>query len=71
VKLDCVKESQPLFYGDYAVVLQTGTKLTLSRNYRDRLEKLLSREQREAYHSRQQVCRGGDRLLCLNIGGAV
>jgi len=43
VNLDRVKEFQPLFYGDYAVILHTGTKLTLSRNYRDRLEQLLKR----------------------------
>ena len=43
VNLDRIKEFQPLFYGDYAVILQTGTKLTLSRNYRDRLEKLLEK----------------------------
>jgi len=41
VNLDRIKEFQPLFYGDYAVILRTGTKLTLSRNYRDRLGKLL------------------------------
>jgi len=43
VNLDRVKEFQPLFYGDYSVILQTGAKLTLSRNYRGRLEKLLQR----------------------------
>lgn len=43
VNLDRIKEFQPLFYGDYAVILQTGAKLTLSRNYRDRLEKLLEK----------------------------
>ena len=43
VNLDRVKEFQPLFYGDYAVLLQTGAKLTLSRSYRDRLEKLLEK----------------------------
>jgi two-component system LytT family response regulator len=43
VNLDRIKEFQPLFYGDYAVLLQTGAKLTLSRNYRDRLEKLLEK----------------------------
>ena len=41
VNLDRIKEFQPLFYGDYVVILQTGAKITLSRNYRDRLEKLL------------------------------
>lgn len=43
LNLDRIKELQPLFYGDYAVVLLDGTRLTLSRNYRDRLEKLLVR----------------------------
>jgi two-component system LytT family response regulator len=44
VNLDRVKEFQPLFYGDYAVILHGGAKLTLSRNYRDRLEKLLEKK---------------------------
>ncbi len=43
VNLDRIKEFQPLFYGDYAVILQNGAKPTLSRNFRDRLEKLLAR----------------------------
>ena len=43
VHLDRIKELQPLFYGDYAVILLDGTRLTLSRNYRDRLEKFLAR----------------------------
>ena len=43
VNLDRIKECQPLFYGDYAVIMQDGTRLTLSRNFRDRLEKLLAR----------------------------
>ena len=43
VNLDAVREIQPLFYGDYAVILRDGTKLTLSRTYRDRLEVLLER----------------------------
>jgi two-component system, LytTR family, response regulator len=43
VNLDRIKEFQQLFYGDYAVILQTGARLTLSRNYRNRLEKLLGR----------------------------
>jgi DNA-binding LytR/AlgR family response regulator len=38
-----VKEFQPLFYGDYSVLLQTGTKLTLSRSYRGRLEQMLEK----------------------------
>ena len=41
VNLDRVKELQPLFYGDYAVILQNGSRLNLSRHYRGRLEALL------------------------------
>ena len=44
VNLDRIKELQPMFYGDYAVILQGGARLTLSRNFRDRLEKLLERK---------------------------
>ena len=40
VNLDRVKELQPLFYGDFSVVLRNGAKLTLSRNFRDRLKKV-------------------------------
>jgi two-component system LytT family response regulator len=43
VNLDRVKEVQPLFYGDHVVILLDGTKLTLSRTHKDRLEKLLER----------------------------
>jgi len=43
VNLDRIKELQPMFYGDYAVILQNGARLTLSRSFRDRLEKLLER----------------------------
>lgn len=41
VNVDAVKELQPLFYGDHVVILRDGTRLTLSRNYRDRLKRLL------------------------------
>jgi len=43
VNLDRVKEVQPLFYGDHVVILLDGTKLTLSRTHKERLEKLLER----------------------------
>lgn len=43
VNLDHIKEFQPLFHGEYAVLLQSGAKLTLSRSYRDRLERLLEK----------------------------
>ncbi|MEJ7578359.1 MAG: LytTR family DNA-binding domain-containing protein [Pyrinomonadaceae bacterium] len=37
VQIESVKELQPLFSGDYAVILHDGTELTLSRSYRDQL----------------------------------
>ncbi len=37
VQIESVKELQPLFSGDYAVILHGGTELTLSRSYRDQL----------------------------------
>jgi len=40
VNIERVKELQPLFYGEYAVTLQNGTRLTLSRRYRDKLKQL-------------------------------
>lgn len=39
VNLDRVREIQPLVHGEYRVVLTDGTKLTLSRGYRDRLSR--------------------------------
>lgn len=36
-----VRELQPLFHGDQAVILKTGAQLTLSRTHRDALEKLV------------------------------
>ncbi|MSU61038.1 MAG: response regulator transcription factor [Pedosphaera sp.] len=43
VNIERVKELQPLFHGDQVVILHGGTKLTLSRNYRDKLNHLLGR----------------------------
>jgi len=40
VNIDRVKELEPLFYGEYVVTLRNGTKLTLSRRYRDKLPRL-------------------------------
>lgn len=34
VRIDCIKEFQPHFGGQYVVVLKDGTKFILSRNYR-------------------------------------
>jgi two-component system, LytTR family, response regulator len=43
VNLDRIKEMQPLFYGDYVVLLQNGSRLNLTRHFRARLEAILSR----------------------------
>ncbi len=40
VNVDRLKELQSLFHGAYTVILQDGTRLTLSRNYRDKLKQL-------------------------------
>lgn len=40
VNIERVKELQPLFYGEYALTLHNGTRLTLSRRYRDKLRQL-------------------------------
>lgn len=40
VNLDFIKELQPWFSGDLVMILRDGTKLTLSRTYRNRLEDL-------------------------------
>jgi len=40
VNIERVKELQPLFYGEYTVTLHNGTRLTLSRRFRDKLERL-------------------------------
>jgi two-component system LytT family response regulator len=41
VNIDRMKELQPWFHGDYVVILQDGTRLNLSRTYRDRVIELL------------------------------
>jgi two-component system LytT family response regulator len=43
VNLDRIKEMQPLFYGDYVVILQNGSRLNLSRSFRGKLESILER----------------------------
>jgi two-component system LytT family response regulator len=43
VRIDRIKELQPWFHGEYHIVLQDGTELTLSRNYRDRLQEALGK----------------------------
>lgn len=41
VRLDRVRELEPLFQGDYVLILEDGTRLTSSRGYRDRLQLLI------------------------------
>ena len=43
VNIDRIKELQPLFNGDYIVILQNDTELNLSRNYHDRLQRLFDK----------------------------
>jgi two-component system LytT family response regulator len=38
VNIDRIRELQALFNGEYAVLLRTGERLTLSRGYRDRVQ---------------------------------
>ncbi len=40
VNLERVRELQPWFHGDYAVLLRDGTRLTLSRSYRQKVQEL-------------------------------
>ena len=41
VQVDRLKEMRPAFHGDYIVILQDGTRLDLSRSYREKLQALL------------------------------
>jgi two-component system LytT family response regulator len=43
VNVDRIKELQPLFHGEYAVILRNGTRLTLSRSHRDKLDQLMGK----------------------------
>jgi two-component system LytT family response regulator len=43
VSLAHVQELQPWFHGEYRVILNDGTQLTLSRNYRDKLQEALGK----------------------------
>ncbi|MCC6397812.1 MAG: response regulator transcription factor [Bacteroidetes bacterium] len=37
INVSRIKEMQPLFHGEYSVVLQDGTRLTMSRSFRDKV----------------------------------
>ena len=41
VNVERIREMQPMFHGQFAVVLHDGTRLTLSRRYRGKLQKSL------------------------------
>ena len=43
VNMERIKELQPWFNGEYVVILHNGTKLTLSRGYREKLQERLGR----------------------------
>ncbi len=43
VNLEKIKELQPMFHGEYVVVLRSGAKLTLSRTYREKLDQILGK----------------------------
>jgi two-component system LytT family response regulator len=43
VNIERIKELQPWFNGEYVVILRNGTKLTLSRGYREKLQERLGR----------------------------
>jgi len=43
VNVERITELQLLFSGEYSILLQDGTKLTLSRNYKDKLFELLGK----------------------------
>jgi two-component system, LytTR family, response regulator len=43
VNVGRIKELQPLFSGEHSVLLQDGTKLTLSRNYKEKLFELVGK----------------------------
>jgi two-component system LytT family response regulator len=43
VNTERIKELQPWFNGDYVVVLRDGTRLTLSRGYREKLQQRLGK----------------------------
>ena len=43
VNMERIQEMQPWLNGEYAVVLQNGTRLTLSRGYREKLQERLAK----------------------------
>jgi two-component system LytT family response regulator len=43
VNIDRIERIQPMFHGDYRIILRNGTVLTVSRRYRQRLDELFGK----------------------------
>lgn len=43
IRIDRIQELQPWFHGEYRIILTTGTQLTLSRKYREKLQEALGK----------------------------
>jgi two-component system LytT family response regulator len=43
VNIERIQELQPLFHGDYVIILRDGTQLNLSRGYRQRLQEVFGK----------------------------
>ena len=50
VNIERVKEWQPLFHGDSVLILEDGTRLTVSRLYRENLDRLLGGGELQSKH---------------------
>lgn len=44
VQIDRIKELHPWFHGEYRLILQNGTQLTLTRNYRSHLQNAIGKQ---------------------------
>jgi two-component system LytT family response regulator len=43
VNVERIRELQPMFHGEYVVILRNGTRLMLSRTYREKLQQILGK----------------------------
>jgi two-component system LytT family response regulator len=41
VNVERIKELQPMFHGEYIIILKNGARLTLTRGYREKLNQLI------------------------------
>ena len=44
VRTDCIREMQPWFSGEYVIILRDGTRLKLSRSYREQVATQLGQD---------------------------